>query len=233
MKKWVRTAAALAGLLALLILCQKSGEMLRNRLEEGKETSGSIKDAGPVVIIDAGHGGLDGGKTGENGAVEKDVNLSIAIKTKKFLENSGCHIIMTRTTDERLADTQAGDLKARVSLMNETEDAKLAVSIHQNSYHEESVRGAQTFYYTDSAEGKKAAEIIQEEMRKLDEENTKLSKANSTYYILKKTEIPVVIAECGFLSNYEEAELLVSEEYQETVAETIGTGVLRYLQLTE
>src|SRR5699024_5545690 len=102
-----------------------------------------------------GHGGKDPGKVAVNGVEEKDINLKIALFTKEYLEAEGVEVVMTRAEDERLADTQVGDLKQRVSLMN-SQNPVLAVSIHQNSYHEESVRGAQVFYYADSEEGKAA-----------------------------------------------------------------------------
>ena len=147
--------------------------------------------------MDAGHGGPDGGKTGVNGKLEKELNLIIAEKVKKLLEEEGIAVIMTREEDGWLAETRIGDLKERVRIMNESK-ADLAVSIHQNSYHEESVFGAQVFYYTTSGEGKAAAEILQNELLEIDPENKKREKANNTYYILKKTEVPTVIVECGF-----------------------------------
>ena len=108
--------------------------------------------------------------------------------------------------------------------MNES-DADLAVSIHQNSYHEENVSGAQVFYYTTSEEGKTAAEILQNALLEVDPENKKREKSNNTYYILKKTEIPTVIVECGFLSNYAEAEKLSDEAYQEKIAQAVVKGI--------
>ena len=113
--------------------------------------------------------------------------------------------------------------------MNEKKPS-LAVSIHQNSYHEENVFGAQVFYYKTSTEGEKAAAVIQEALQEVNPENTKKIKANDTYYLLKKTEVPTVIVECGFLSNYAEAEKLVSEDYQKKVAEAVTKGILQYLK---
>ena len=135
---------------------------------------------------------------------------------------------MTRTRDERLAENQVEDLKARVALMNEAEPA-LVVSVHQTSYHEEGFTGAQVCYYTDSAESERAAGVRQGALKEIDPENTKTAKGNRTYYILKKTDVPVVIAECGFLSNYEEAERLADEEYQQELAEAITKGILQYI----
>ena len=106
-------------------------------------------------------------------------------------------------------------------------------SIHQNSYHEENVFGAQVFYYQTSTEGEKAAGIIQDALQKVNPDNTKKIKANNTYYILKKTEVPTVIVECGFLSNYKEAQKLVTEDYQKSVAEAVAEGILSYIKENE
>lgn len=218
-----------AALIILIMLCQTGGAFLKKNFLQDEEVSG--KAAGmdkPVIVIDPGHGGMDGGKVGVNGVKEKEINLKISLKIKEILEKDGISVVMTRTEDERLAESQVEDLKARVSLMNEKKP-ELVVSIHQNSYHEEGVHGAQVFYYADSAESERAAGIIQETLKEIDPENTKEAKPNRTYYILKKTEVPVVIAECGFLSNYEEAEKLADEEYQQKLAEAVAKGVLQYI----
>lgn len=197
---------------------------------EGKETSGrAAGKEGYLVIIDAGHGGLDAGKVGVNGEEEKEINLNISLKIEKLLKQQKIDVKMTRTEDERLAESQVEDLKARTDFMNK-EKPDLVISIHQNSYHEESVSGAQVFYYTDSKQSERAAGFIQEALKEIDPQNTKKAKGNNTYYILKKTEVPVVIAECGFLSNYEEAEKLADEEYQQKLAEAVAKGVVQYLE---
>ena len=186
------------------------------------------------VVIDAGHGGIDPGKVGINGAQEKDVNLSIALKVKKFLEANDVQVVLTRDTDEGLYDSDSTnkkvqDMKQRVSLIEET-DPVVTVSIHQNSYPEEYVHGAQVFYYETSVEGKKLAEILQNRLvETVDPENKRQIKANDSYYLLKKTPTPIVIVECGFLSNQTEAEKLCSDYYQEKVAWAIHLGILQYL----
>ena len=104
------------------------------------------------------------------------------------------------------------------------------VSIHQNSYPEEAVKGAQVFYYGQSQEGKKLAETLQKNLAaQLDPQNHRQAKANESYFLLKKTPSPTVIVECGFLSNSEEAALLATEEYQDKVAEAVKAGILEYL----
>ena len=245
MRKKIVFGMAIISLVAIIVLCQKAGVRLKETFRESEETnSGAVigmkekeneksdkKERGEkqahkkrTVVVDAGHGGPDGGKTGVNGKLEKELNLIIAEKVKKLLEEEGIAVIMTREEDGWLAETRIGDLKERVRIMNESK-ADLAVSIHQNSYHEESVFGAQVFYYTTSGEGKAAAEILQNELLEIDPENKKREKANNTYYILKKTEVPTVIVECGFLSNHKEAEKLSDEAYQGKIAEAVVKGI--------
>ena len=187
-----------------------------------------------IVLIDAGHGGDDPGKVGINGALEKDINLEIAFFVKKFLEAEDVTVVMTRNSDEGLyreesPNKKIEDLKNRLALIDAS-GAVLAVSIHQNSYTSERVKGAQVFYYESSEEGEKAALLMQEQLRKgVDETNDRQAKKNGSYYLLKKSSTPTIIVECGFLSNGEEAELLTQEAYQEKMAWNIAIGILQYL----
>ena len=229
MRKKIRFGVFIVLLAAAIAVCRKAGDGLVEWIDSDRAVSAAVQRNENLVVVDPGHGGLDPGKVGVNGAEEKDINLKIALNTKSYLEKENVEVFMTRTSDERLSDTQVGDLKERVRLMNE-KNPVLAVSIHQNSYQDESVRGAQVFYYTDSAQSERAAELIQAAFREADPGNTKKAKGNSTYYILKKTEVPVVIAECGFLSNREEAVKLADEEYQQEMAEAAAKGVMRYLE---
>ena len=229
MKEKIRSAAAAVLLTGLILLCWQMSVKLRETIEEGKETFGSAGGSTSVIILDPGHGGKDPGKIGVNGAEEKDINLNIALKIQGILSEEGISVSMTRTSDERLADSQVEDLRERVDLINKRRPL-LVVSIHQNSYSDESVKGSQVFYYKDSKEGERAAGCIQNTLGKLDPDNTKQIKANNTYYLLKNTEVPVIIAECGFLSNYEEAEKLISEEYQEEIAGAVAEGIMEYVR---
>ncbi|MCI8790329.1 MAG: N-acetylmuramoyl-L-alanine amidase, partial [Lachnospiraceae bacterium] len=187
-----------------------------------------------LVVIDAGHGGDDPGKVGINGVYEKDLNLQIAGLVKLFLEANDVEVVMTRDSDQGLYDADASnkkvqDMKRRIALIDEAEPA-LTVSIHQNSYPEEYVHGAQVFYYTGSAQGQRLAECIQRQLvERADPENKRQVKANDSYYLLKKTGVPIVIVECGFLSNSAEAEKLCTPEYQDRVAWAIHMGILQYL----
>lgn len=186
------------------------------------------------VVIDAGHGGADPGKVGINNTLEKDINLQIAKRLKIFLEASDVEVIMTRTDDGGLYDENASnkkvqDMKRRIAIIEEAQP-EIVVSIHQNSYHEEYVHGAQVFYYTGSETSRKLAELIQKRfVINVDAENKREAKGNDSYYLLKKTSRPIVIVECGFLSNREEAEKLNSELYQEKAAWAVHMGIMQYL----
>ena len=205
----------------------------RAEKEQAVYTMGSNKEL-PVVVIDAGHGGKDPGKVGVNEALEKDINLAIAKCLKRLLEQNDVLVIMTREEDKDLASENASnrkneDLRARVRLLEETQPV-LMVSIHQNSYPEADVDGAQVFFYSGSEEGKRLGTIVQESLkRELKDGNHRVAKANKEYYLLKKSVCPAVIVECGFLSNPQEAALLATEDYQEKLAFAIHLGVLEYI----
>lgn len=195
--------------------------------------SDKVENGSQTVVIDAGHGSADSGKVGVNGALEKDLNLQIAKKVKAILEKKGIHVVMTREDDMGLYDKsasnkKAADMKKRVDLINQTKPS-LAVSIHQNSYQDGAVKGAQVFYYAHSKEGQEAALVMQEELRTFDSNNKRQAKENTTYYMLKRTEVPTIIVECGFLSNAQEAEKLKTENYQNQVAEAICEGITKWL----
>jgi len=206
------------------------GEAVKPTNGEGRVAEGS----GKCVVLDAGHGGIDPGKIGVNNALEKDINLQIALLVKEYLEAQDVQVIMTRETQDGLYDGEASnkkvqDMKRRIEIIEQV-DPDLTISIHQNSYPEEYVKGAQVFYYTGSAEGKKIAELLQKSMvERLDPNNHRQMKANDSYYLLKKTSTPIAIVECGFLSNWEESEKLCNEEYQKQVAWAIHIGILQYL----
>lgn len=186
------------------------------------------------IVLDVGHGGFDSGKIGVNGELEKDINLQIALKLKKVLEDNGISVVMTREDDQGLYDEnarnkKAQDLQRRCDMIND-EKPLMTISIHQNSYTSPEIRGAQVFYYTTSSESQKLAETIQKTLiEQVDPENHREAKANDSYYLLKKTDSVIVIVECGFLSNPQEAEKLADEEYQQKMADAICMGVSQYL----
>ena len=159
-----------------------------------------VQEERPCVVIDAGHGGADPGKVSVDGSLEKDINLQIALKLQKFLQMQDIDVILTRESDAGLYDENASnkkvqDMKNRVAIIEERQP-ELTVSIHENSYHEEYVHGAQAFYYANSEQSKELAERIQQVMAlELDKDNARQAKANDSYYLLKKTSSPIVIVE--------------------------------------
>ncbi len=198
------------------------------------EANVGMKEEEVQVVIDAGHGGMDPGKVGIGGILEKDINLKIAKQVDELLKEKGICVIMTREEDVSLGDQEGNskkvtDLRARVDLINEIAP-ELVVSIHQNSYTSESIKGAQVFYFNGSKRGEEAAVLMQNALKSIDSENDRQPKANQTYYMLSNTEVPTIIVESGFLTNGEEAELLVDESYQLKVAEAIVEGIQNYLE---
>ena len=187
-----------------------------------------------VVVVDVGHGGRDPGKVGIDGSLEKDVNLAIALRLKTYLEQSDVKVVMTRETDTALygkedSRKKMADMRERCRIIEES-GADLVVSIHQNSYHQEEVSGGQVFYYKSSEKGKRLAEIIQKRFDYvLGEQNRRLARANGNYYLLLHVKCPIVIVECGFLSNRKEAALLQDPEYQDRMAWTVHMGIMEYL----
>ena len=187
-----------------------------------------------IVCVDPGHGGTDPGKVGINGQLEKDINLAIAKKLKTYLEASDVTVVLTRDKDMGLyssgdAHKKMADMRKRCQLIEEVKP-DLVISIHQNSYHEEAIRGGQVFYYKTSVRGKKLAQILQERFDYvLGDADKRQAKANDNYYLLLHVKEPIVIAECGFLSNREEAEKLETKEYQDRLAWTLHMGIMEYL----
>ena len=226
-KEHLELIMSVALILCAFLLAGRGWEMaLGERVTEGTDQK--------VVVVDAGHGGRDPGKVGVDGCLEKDLNLEIAKKVQAILEQQDIKVIMIRDTDKGLYEEQTSnkkvqDMKNRCALINETEP-DCVVSIHRNSYHEEYVSGAQVFYYSSSAEGKALAEALQSELISYaDPENHRQAKANDSYYLLKKTEAPIAIVECGFLSNWEEAAKLQDDGYQSRIAWAVSMGILMYL----
>ena len=215
-------------LLALVyIISNQAGKLAAGvSVKTGKEK--------PVVVIDAGHGGNDPGKIGIDGTLEKDINLQIAKRLKQYLEASDVEVVLTRDSDnglysEKDSRKKMADMTKRCEIINDA-SPDLTVSIHQNSYHQEDISGGQVFYYKKSENGKKLAEILQDRFDYvLGEKNTRLAKPNDNYYLLLHVRTPIVIVECGFLTNWKESALLNSEDYQDRLAWTIHMGIMKYL----
>ena len=180
-----------------------------------------------VIWIDAGHGAFDPGKVA--GSVEeKDVNLAIALKLQSFLEAGGATVFVTRLDDEAISSTKQGDMYTRRIMANASQ-ADIFISVHQNSYPQASVRGAQVFYFNTSDNSRKLAEHIQQQIKEFVLPNNRFdAKPNRNYYVLRQTAMPAVIVECGFLTNYNEKTRLTQADYQERMAWGIYLGVVQY-----
>lgn len=229
MKKYLSFMCLL--LIAISVFLLKREDAYVNSSQEKAANSSITKYK---VVIDAGHGGFDPGKVGINNDLEKDVNLSIALKLKGLLEQNDCEVVMTRENDTALysesdSNKKTSDMRNRMKIVLDA-DPDITISIHQNSYPEEKIKGAQVFYHVSSTEGKELAEIIQEQLKTtIGDGNHRVAKSNDSYYMLKKSKCPLVIVECGFLSNYKESALLITSEYQDKVAWAIHLGVMNYL----
>lgn len=201
------------------------------------QTSNPSVNSKFTVIVDAGHGGMDGGAVGVDGIVEKDINLAIALKLKSMLEVNGINVILTRDEDESIHDEDAktakqqktSDLHNRMEFMKENPNA-IFVSIHQNKFTKSSSSGAQVFYGTINPESAVLAESIQKTIREaIQPENQRETKpTTSDIFLLHKAESVSVMVECGFLSNSHDAYLLIDDEYQNKMAFSIFAGIIRY-----
>nr|WP_307991212.1 N-acetylmuramoyl-L-alanine amidase CwlD [uncultured Niameybacter sp.] len=198
----------------------------------------SLSTASKVIVIDPGHGGFDPGKTGISGTKEDEINLQIAFKLKSYLEQSGATVIMTRTDDEKLKGEKGNthkrrDMNYRKQVIQES-NADILVSIHQNAFTQPQVKGAQVFYYQDSEKAKLLASCVQKSIKQYaDSDNKRQIKSSKDYYILKISQMPGVIIECGFLTNLEEEKKLASNSYQDKMAWAIYAGLVQYFDTLE
>ena len=216
---------------------QTAGKNETSESRQEENQTAQVDSTKRTVVLDSGHGGFDPGKESSDGILEKHINLAIAERLKELLEKEGIRVVMTRTDDNGLytesdSNKKIADMKKRCAIIDAAK-ADIVVSIHQNSYQSPEVKGAQVFYYKHSAEGKKLAQILQKSLKEnLDTENKRQEKEDSTYYMLLHTGAPTVIAECGFLSNPQEAALLNTAEYRQKVAEALCKGILEYFTST-
>ena len=194
------------------------------------EDRAAISSVRFTVVIDAGHGGFDGGAVGRLTDVKEDgLNLIVANKLKSLFEKNGVAVVMTRPDENALGRTKDEDMAKRRSII-ENADADIVISVHMNKFSDTACSGPATFYHKDSEEGKVLAELIQTEM------NTRLAPPRpreqkpETYYILRSSDSPCVLVECGFLSNEREEKLLQTDDYQSECAKAIYTGAKLYLE---
>ena len=182
-----------------------------------------------IVLIDAGHGGIDGGAQSRNGTIEKDINLQISKRLKEKLEKEGYKVYMTREEDKELSPKKVKDLEARCKMKIETK-CDIFISIHQNKFNSEKCFGAQV-WYASNEKSMKLAKYVQGSLKEVVKDNNKrLEKAaKEQYKILRdKYDGACLIVECGFLSNNEEEQRLKSESHQNQIVEGITIGINKY-----
>ena len=194
-----------------------------------------------VVILDAGHGGMDSGCVGANGCYEKDINLAIAKNLEQLLTVSGFEVVMTRSEDisiydqgvEGIRNQKVSDMENRLEIIKSYPDA-IFLSIHQNQYTEPEYFGAQMFYTTNNAGNFQLAQIMQDCFAELQQGNDRdIKLIDNNLYLFKDTPQLALLIECGFLSNENDANNLSDSDYQKKVAFTIYKGLLQYLNQSE
>lgn len=221
-------------LMVLAVICGAFFYISQHLIHPSDSPSPLPSPADITVVLDAGHGGEDGGTSSADGALEKDLNLSIAFLLRDLLEEGGIRVVMTREEDRLLYDRNADyqgkkkklDLLARKEIAEAVPSAYF-VSLHMNSFPEESSRGLQVWYSKNHPLSYTLAEQVQSTVRdQLQPENHRLPKpATSSIFLLHQLHIPAILIECGFLSNREEASLLASKEYQKQLAEQIASAI--------
>ena len=224
-KRIILGAAALA---LALIVGVRGGRMVQ-AIAQSREAR--------TLVIDAGHGGFDGGAVGLSGTTEQDINLSIAQRVQALAGFFGVRTALTRADENALdydssrsiRENKVADIRAREQIVRETSDP-VFVSIHLNKFSDAQYRGAQVFYSPNHAGSKTLAELLQASLADgCDPANTRQAKrAENTIYLMNQLECPAVIVECGFLSNPAEEQLLNDTGYHKKIAASIVTGYLRY-----
>ncbi len=191
-----------------------------------------------VIVLDAGHGGIDGGCVSVNGVAEKGINLSIVQTLRDSLDILGFDVVCTREDDRSIHDSgvegigkqKLSDMKNRLDIINRYDDA-LVLSVHQNQFVDERYSGAQMFYAKDNDDSRRLAECMKKQFVALLQPNNEreTKPVGKEIYLIHNAKSPSVLVECGFLSNHDEAKLLESADYQKKVAFTILTGAQEYL----
>lgn len=228
-------------LVVLLVVCGIvfSSMVYTREGKEARSAGAPAQKAFPVIIIDAGHGGFDGGASDSTGYPEKHINLNIALFLQKQLTLMGFDTILTRESDISLEDSSAktirqkksSDLHNRMKIM-ESQESALFICVHQNTYSQEKYKGMQVFYSpTFSEQSSLLAQSIQENtVNLIQKDNTRqIKECGTSVYLIYNAVKPACLVECGFLSNTQEAELLKTDIYQKQIAFAIAVGIQEYL----
>ncbi len=210
--------------------------ILANTVRKPEKVSSKAVSFNNKIIVDAGHGGFDGGAVAMDGTKEKDINLKIAKKLKDILVFNGYEVVMTRKDGNAINDSgtkirskKVSDMQKRLLFMKENPDA-VFVSIHLNKYTTSAAYGAQVFYSDNFEKSKDLAESIKQSIKDLLEpyNNREIKKGTSSAYLLYNAHIPSVIVECGFLSNKQDLTMLKDDEFQNKMAFSIAKGILDF-----
>lgn len=192
----------------------------------------SIPAEAIAVVIDAGHGGFDGGAVGtKTGVIEAELNLSVAKLLADELTRRGMYVIMTRTDGEAIGATKDADMKRRKEIMN-LPNVDLVVSVHMNKFRDVSVSGPMVFYMKGSDEGKSLAESVMFSLCEALDRPKRIANPEDLF-VLRVPSAPSVLVECGFLSNADDEAKLITEEYQRKLARGIAEGISNYLAQKE
>lgn len=231
-KKSIRLTVAMIGCFALLAVCARVTD---NALPTAVQTAEK-----PVIVLDAGHGGLDSGAVGKNGVLEKDVNLSVVKKLASMLRMSGFEVVLTRDEDisiydpgvEGIRNQKLSDMDNRLEIVQKYPDS-IFLCIHQNNYTDPQYFGGQMFYNNNNPDNRTLAQILQNRFAALQPGNDREIKlSGEELFLLKSNPNPSVLIECGFLSNPNEEALLATDEYRQKTAFTIYCGVIEFLEAT-
>ncbi len=209
-------------------------------LARGQNATPTMAQSQSVVLIDAGHGGVDGGATALNGVLEKDINLSIALKLRDMLRLCGVPVAMIRETDVSIHDADCQTIRQKkvsdmANRLKQYDAASLAVSIHQNHFSASQYSGVQVLYSSNHPQSRAIAEPLRERLISLTQPQNKreLKAATSSVYLLHRTKRPAVLVECGFLSNPTESEKLQTAVYQQQLSAAIAVGILEVYPIKE
>ncbi|GAA0503773.1 N-acetylmuramoyl-L-alanine amidase CwlD [Salinibacillus aidingensis] len=220
----------LLGFIALIVLLRYPAAT------EEAGNSFSLPLSGKVIVLDPGHGGVDGGAVGEDDSQEKDIALSTVKYLRDYLQEAGALVYLTREGDYDLAaegtngysKRKAEDIRKRVQFVKD-KNPDMFISVHLNAIPQTKWSGAQTFYHPSVKKNEHLAKFIQSEIRRNLENTTRKAQSVDNIYILKHTDQPSALVEIGFLSNPHERDLLKTDDYQQKMAASIYEGVLRYI----
>ncbi|MBR3740906.1 MAG: N-acetylmuramoyl-L-alanine amidase [Clostridia bacterium] len=232
-RKWISRLCILGAFFCCLALLPAAPRPARPAIPARPAQNAETRVlAGRVILVDAGHGGTDGGaRAKDSGTWEKELNLQTALALKSLLEQDGASVIMTRETDMQYSENKRADLTARLNLAREG-SADMVISVHMNEYRTRKESGPQVFYREGQENSRLLAGCIQAALIETLKPSKERSALTGDYFILS-LDIPSVLVECGFISNAAEEALLLTQEYREKVAQGIRDGIVEYYMLKE